>query len=174
MAEEATMSHLDTKTPQALAEDLQPLVQRAHQGDATALASLRQLLANRPELWQRFGDLAWHAEEALLQLAAGPSLLAKEALQRRMAELREELAGPAPTPVEKMLVDRVVLGWAEVHLADLDALQGDKAGPRAAHALKRQNAAQKRYLAALKQLTQVRKLLKREAAPLDLGLFSID
>jgi hypothetical protein len=150
-------------------EEIRVLLVRAQQGDTSVLPQLRELLDGRPELWQRLGDLRGHVEEALLDLAAGKSLLAREAIRRRMDELRAELSVPTPTPVEKLLIDRVVVGWAQVYLADLDELQKAKAGTQqAAQAHRRQTAAQTRYLAALKHLALIRKLLRPAPSPLDM------
>jgi hypothetical protein len=151
-----------------LTEEIRRLLDRAQQGDAV-LPQLRELLDNRPELWRRLGDLVSHVEEALLDLAAGKSLLAKESIRRRMDELRAELSVPPPTPVEKLLIDRVVVTWAQCHLADLDELQKMRSGKSpGSDAQRRASAAQNRYLAAVKQLTVVRKLIKPAPSTLEL------
>jgi hypothetical protein len=145
---------------------MRQLLLRAQGGDPAVLPQLRELLDARPALWQRLGDLGGHVEEALLGLAAGKSLLARESVRRRMDELRAELAGPAASPVETLLVNRVVICWAQCHLADLDAAQKARAGPQGAHTERRQSGAQARYLAALKQLVLVRKLARPAPSPL--------
>src|SRR5262245_34372122 len=150
-------------------EELRRLLERAQKGDTGVLPQLRELLENRPALWQRLGDLTGHVEEALLDLAAGTSLLGKEAVRRRLDALRAELSVPAPTPVEKLLIDRVVVTWARCHLADLDELQKARCGsPPGTDAQRRAAGAQARYLAALKQLAVVRKLLKPAPSTLEL------
>jgi hypothetical protein len=149
-------------------EEMRRLLLRAQAGDPAVLPQLRELLDARPALWQRLGDLTGHVEEALLGQAAGTSLLARESVRRRMDELRAELAGPAPSPVERLLVNRVVVCWAQCHLADLEATQKAKSGPQGAHAERRQSGAQARYLAALKMLTLVRKLARPPLSPLAL------
>jgi hypothetical protein len=150
-------------------DEVRELLERAQGGDANVLPQLRELLDNRPELWRRLGDLVSHVEEALLDLAADQSLLAKESIRRRMDELRAELSVPTPTPVEKLLIDRVVVTWAQCHLADLDELQRVRSGkPQGHDAQRRASAAQARYLAAVKQLTVVRKLIKPAPSTLEL------
>ena len=149
-------------------EEMRQLLLRAQGGDPAVLSELRELLDARPALWRRLGDLTGHVEEALLGLAAGKSLLARESIRRRLDELRAELAGPAASPVETLLVNRVVICWAQCHLADLEATQKARAGPPAAHVERRQSGAQARYLAALKMLTLVRKLARPPLSPLAL------
>ena len=85
-----------------------------------------------------------------------------------MDELRAELAGPAASPVETLLVNRVVICWAQCHLADLEATQKAKAGQPAAHAERRQAGAQARYLAALRGLVVVRKLVRPGPSPMEM------
>src|SRR4051794_31307844 len=87
-------------------EEMQRLLLRAQQGDLSVLPELRALINDRPELWQRAGDLAEHAELSLLRLVSGTDLLALETVRRKLAELKAELAGPDCSPLEKLLVDR--------------------------------------------------------------------
>jgi hypothetical protein len=150
------------------AEEVRALLLRAQQGDVGVLDQLRELLDDRPELWKRLGDLVGHVEEALLALASGKSLLARESIRRRMDELRAELAGSSPWSVAKLLVDRVVVCWAQCHLADLEALQKAQAGQARGEADRRQTEAQSRCLAAVKQLAMVRKRLKPAPSPLEM------
>jgi hypothetical protein len=169
-------SETETAKPEArYTEEMRQTLVRAQAGDASALPQLRQLLDGRPELWREFGDLARHARESMVALAAGKSLLARESVHRRMDELQAELAGPSPSPLEKLLVERVVVCWAQAYLADLDALAKDRAGTQqASFAQRRQSAAQARYLAAVKQLAVVRKLCKSAPTPLQLLKFPVD
>jgi hypothetical protein len=150
-------------------EEIQRLLLRAQEGDSTALPELRDLLQNRPELWKQLGDLVAHCEEAILNLAAGRSLLAKESIRNCMDQLRAEIGGPKPTPLERLLVDRVVLCWAQMHLGDLDSVQKAQAGQAHRVDVERRLAGlQARYLASIKQLAVVRKLVTPTPTTLDL------
>ena len=51
--------------------DLKPVLDRALAGDASALPALKAAFDRHPELVAHFGDLARHAELALLDVAAG-------------------------------------------------------------------------------------------------------
>lgn len=148
------------------------ILARAHAGDRTAIPALRQFFEERPELWEKTGDLAVHAELALLDLACPTSLLAREAIQRKLVELRSELAGENPTPLERLLVARIALSWLHVHLADIDLTQALSAGLSSVAislAQKRLGTSQRNYLAAIKQLALVRKLLVPPISPVDLA-----
>jgi hypothetical protein len=151
-------------------ERLQRLVERAEQGDETVLGELRAALDVNPWVWQRFGDLGRQAEAAWLQLVAGKNLLLLEATQRKAAQLRAELAGPAPSPLERLLIERIVACWLQVHYSDASYAQLKGTTP-AQHtaALRRQNSAQQRYLQAVKALATVRKLLRPAPAPVEIA-----
>jgi hypothetical protein len=88
--------------------DLRELVGRAQQGDVTVLPRLKEFLDAHPQVWQELGDLALHAREALIRLVAGDNLLVGECVRRDLAALEAELAGPSPSPLERILVQRVV------------------------------------------------------------------
>jgi hypothetical protein len=131
-------------------------------GDQTALPLLRHHLDSHPEVWRHCGDLALLARELWLDLFAGTDLLVAESARRKLDEMRAELAGPNPTPLEALLVDRVLVCWLQAQYADASYAQtrGRDATPATMRELmKRQESAQKRYLASLKQLAVVRKLV---------------
>jgi hypothetical protein len=149
---------LDTQTGEVVA--------LAHQGDPAVLPQLQELLDQRPDLWRWAGDLAAHARESLLGLASGNSLLVRESIRRKMDELASGLEESSGSPLERLLVERVVLCWVQVHLADLDAIAQDQgATPRATQARQRQNATQKRYVQAIKALASVRRMLRPTVRP---------
>src|SRR5262245_49788220 len=106
------------------------------------------------------GDLARQAELSLIQAAAGDSLSFKEALIRKLELLRAELAGPNPSPVERLLVERVVACWLQVQDADVRYAQGQRDCTLAQgdYRQRRMDRAHRRYLSALKTLALVRKL----------------
>ena len=163
-----------TPTPpkqEEILERLQQLVRRAEGGDETALPELRVALDVNPWCWQRYGDLAQESMAAWLQLIAGPNLMLHESTRRKAAQLRAELAGPAPSPLERLLAERVVACWLQTNYADAAYAQLKGNGP-AQHtaALRRQNSAQQRYLQAVKALATVRKLLRPGLSPVDLAL----
>src|SRR5262245_31479716 len=109
----------DRPTP-ALA-DLMGRLARARGGDPAAATSLRAALDATPALWDELGDLAACAERSWIALAAGDDPIVREALARRLAALKAELAGPAAAPLELLLVDRVAATWLQVNHADAGA-----------------------------------------------------
>ncbi len=96
-----------------------------------------------------------------MRLVAGPNTVAKEAIRKKLDALRRDVAGPAPSPLELLLADRVALGWLGLAVAEgqyhraLD--QGLSQSDDEFHQ-RRMERAQRRYLAAIKALAQVRRL----------------
>jgi hypothetical protein len=82
------------------------------------------------------------------------------------------LAADATTELEKLLVDRITIAWIAVYYADLDLTRHlvERKGttPSAQAAEKRLNRAQQRYLAAIKCLATVNKLLKPAPSAYDM------
>jgi hypothetical protein len=151
-------------------ERLQRLVERAEGGDEGAMPELRAALNANPWVWQRFGDLGQQSQGAWLQLIAGKNLLLLESASRKAEQLRAELAGPAPSPLERLLVERVVACWLQTNYADASYAQLKGTTP-AQHtaALRRQNSAQQRYLQAVRALATIRRLLRPSPAPVEIA-----
>jgi hypothetical protein len=146
----------------AEARALVKLVREAEDGDIKALAQLRELADTRlPDLWETFGNVATNAERSLIDLASGKNALQKEAMGHKLANLRAELAGPNPTPLERLLVERVVLCWLQANYEDVIDAQTLKHSTSWTQTLNRQRraeVAQRRFLSAVKALAAVRRL----------------
>jgi hypothetical protein len=145
-------------------------VERAEQGDESVLGELRAALDANPWVWERYGDLGKQSQAAWLQLIAGKNLMLQESTRRKAEQLRAELAGPGPSPLEQLLVERTVSCWLQVHYSDAAyaQLKGNSPAQHTA-ALRRQNSAQQRYLQAVKALATVRKLLRPAPAPVEIA-----
>ena len=151
---------------------LQDLVERAENGDSEALPVLREILDGAaPQLWQQWGDLARIAETKWLKCIGGKDLMFLEGLERQLATLRSSLAGTDPSPLEDLLVARVAACWLQVHHAEAKYAESLQAGTTLegeSHLQRRLDRAQRRYLASIRTLAQVRRLL-RPTVQLNLG-----
>jgi len=151
-------------------DELQHLLARAQRGDLAVLPQLRQVLNERSDIWQHYGDLAWQAEGALIKLIAGKDLLLSESLVRKQAHLKASLAGPSSGSLERALVERVAA--CSLQVSYFDALFAGAKGTelRQTDALRRhQDSAHRRYLSAVKTLATVRKLLQPSVSPIQIA-----
>jgi hypothetical protein len=140
------------------AKEVQKLIKRAQQGDEKTLPMLQELL-KETYLVELCGNIAAHAEQALLRRYSGKDLAVNEGLRRKLDSLRAELAGPTPTPLERLLVERIVTCW--LHLHHLEAVYANKESMTldlGTYYQRSLSSAQKRYLSAIKTLAVVRKL----------------
>src|SRR5262249_56533813 len=102
-------------------DGLLQFLNRAARGDPSTRPGLEQLLRDPkqgPPLRQRFGDLAAQVARAFLSLFAQGNLVVEEAALDQLAVQRAELAGSAASPLERLLVERVLLCWVQVCCAD--------------------------------------------------------
>ena len=139
-------------------EQVQEFLRRAHEGDEATLPVLKEML-KVPGIVEHCGNLAAHVEETLVRNLAGQDLAVREGLRRKLESLRAELGGPAPSPLERLLVERIVACW--LHLHHLEANYASKNSmplELATYYQRSLSAAHKRYLAAIKALAVVRKL----------------
>lgn len=143
-------------------EQIKALSVQAEQGDKAARQRLGEAIAETAPIWRQAGDLAHLAEEEWLRLIAGPNAPFAESLRQQMAAMRKELRGSAPAPVEKLLVDRIVVCWLQAQFADLSYAQNtDVSLTQARFLLKRQETSHNRYLESLRALALIRNLLSK-------------
>jgi hypothetical protein len=152
-------------------DELARLLKRAEQGDRSVLPELRKALDANAEIWRQYGDLAAQAEASLILLAAGNNLLLAESLQRKLRSLKDELGGESPSPLDRLLVERVTATWLQVSYFDGLLAQAKGVSEAQTKMLQRhQDAAHRRHLTAVKTLATVRKLLTPAISPVDLAL----
>lgn len=146
----------------AITSDLNSLVERARSGDSGALPELRRKLKSHPEIWMKLGNLAAHAQHSWIELCSGNDHAMAESLRLRLAAMRAELAGASPSPLERLLAERVVACWLQLHQADAAAAQCQTVSVKQGEfLLKRQHSASRRYLQAIAALATVQKLLPK-------------
>jgi hypothetical protein len=154
---------LEASKPPAL-DDLPILLQRCQQGDRAALPQLRAVLDQHPEVWRNIGDLARHAESAWVDLICGTNDSIRESVIRKLRELKVELGGASPSPLERLLAERVSACWLQVHHADACFARAKGLSLKEADvAVKRQDRAHRRYLTAIGALATFQKLMPSSA-----------
>ena len=102
------------------------LMKEAENGDASALSALKERLPEEIDtfLLEEYGELGQTAENALVKAVAGGNLLHVEGLKLKAERLKADLAGPDPSPLERLLVERIVCCWILATYADAMYAQG--------------------------------------------------
>jgi hypothetical protein len=140
---------------------LRELARKAEGGDKDASSEMRLILEEHPQLAWRLFDFARVAEHGLMERGLGegqPSV--KAPLRLQMEAMRAEIAGEDPSPLERLLAERVVITWLEVQTFQALYYQnGDRLTlAQAEYHQKRLDRAHRRHLSAIKTLAQVRKM----------------
>jgi hypothetical protein len=150
---------------------LRVLSREAEGGDKAARAELRRVVAKcSPAVIAEASNVARRAERMLMKTISAGEPLMQETLEVRLEQMRGEIAGESPTPLEMLLAERVVAGWLLVEV--LEALisaqfrtgpQGAQKGVRVTPAYILQmskilESATRRHFAAIQALARVRKL----------------
>jgi hypothetical protein len=151
--------------------DLRDLVIRGHDGDEEALAKMDTVLEEIPSIARKFGNLNVMVEEGFIERTSSNSPFRQKSLRVNLEHMREELAGPNPSPLEKLGAERVASCWLQLHYAELIYNQSlPKLSLRQDdYYQKRLDRLHKRYLSAMRSLAQVRKLLKSKVAQINIG-----
>ena len=125
------------------------------------MSVFRQLLDRHPEVVKRFVDITEHAFDAMLKPMAGDSAATLEILKRQRRVKQAELGYSTASPLEKLLIDAVVMAW--VGFTDTQRRASNVWSE--SHTLtvgeywdKRVSTAQRRYLRAVESLARIRRL----------------
>jgi hypothetical protein len=146
---------------------LRAISEEAEGGSRNARKRLRRLVrSSSPEVIAEASDIAGRAQWMLVKTISAGEPLMEEALQERMHQMRTEIAGENPTPLEVLLTERVVAGWLLVEVLEgliAAQYQRDVKAHRVppTHVIQQSRileSATGRYLAAIRELARVRKL----------------
>jgi hypothetical protein len=152
-------------------EELDTQLGPSQEGDAQALSRLMEILDELPELAKKVVDPAEQAELSMISNYAGDDPLLQEVLPRTLDSMKAELAGENPSPLERLLVERVAATWFLLlyletlyaqHRGELTMAQDD-------YHQRCLDRAHRRHLSAIRTLAQVRKLLKPTVAQVNIA-----
>lgn len=156
------------ETPSRSAKDPRDLAalevfRRLQAGDEGAVATFKEMMDHPtagPKVVEFFGNLAARTQEFAVDMVAQTNLAIKAATPRKMAKLRAELEGPAPSPIERLLVERVVFCWLILweYESALTLRAGQLTLEQSKYHHRRIDAAHRRYMSSLRTLATVRKL----------------
>jgi hypothetical protein len=139
---------------------LREVMEDAHDGDEGVLSKVRQILKEAPGMARIFADLAGEAERGLIKRVSANDPLVREALPPRLEAMRKELAGPDPSPLERLLAERIVACWLQLQYAEIIYAQnlGAMNMAQSDYHQRRLDKLHRRYLSAIKALVQIRKM----------------
>lgn len=138
---------------------LMALIDRAQDGEKGALPVLRKVLDEEPRI-SRFVNLARDVERSIVKKISGDDVFAQEAIPRNLKAMRREIAGENPSPLERLLAERIGVCWLELqyfeaiyaqNMGKLTIAQGD-------YHQRRIDKAHRRYLSSIKALAQIRRM----------------
>jgi hypothetical protein len=151
------------------------IIRRAQSGDRDVLPRLKALLdENAGGEIELLGNIQKLVERDLISTMAGKNLAFRAGMEHKLAQLREELAGPDASPIERLLAERVVFCWVIVYDYERDcANSGNITLKQAEYYQRRIDAAHRRFLSALKALASIRRLPLR-ALQVNVGLNQVN
>lgn len=136
------------------------LIELANQGNSKALELLRTRYNEKPEQARIYGCLAYSARESRLKQLIGDKLQGTTlSVREKMQELEKQIAGDNPTPLERLLAERIAMCWLDVqdhehHYSQL----GDAPLSKYEWHSQMLDRAHNRYLSAITALAKIRKL----------------
>jgi len=128
--------------------------------------ALRVLLKKHRGLWAIAGNLAEHAALELVGGIDMPAIL-RESLVQGWDALRDELGYQIAPPLERLLIEQVVLCWLRHNILELQYTDAVNKGMTVAKGdllNRRLAASQRRYLRACETLARVRKMVRTTPA----------
>jgi hypothetical protein len=140
--------------------ELEEALERARGGDRSALPAVQKYLDEKGEGYFEVADMARVLQAAQVKRIVGEDLLAQETVHRCLKELHEEIGGQSPTPLERLLVERIVVCWLQLY--ETESRYAESKGLTSGqheYYQKRVDRQQRRYISAIKALAQVRRLL---------------
>jgi hypothetical protein len=157
-----TMNTVDAEERRATVAKLGDLMALAREGDENAALELRKVLDGSPDLaWSIIEGPGKVAESALIdRITQKDNLATKETLKHQLESMRIEVAGENPSPLERLLAERVVITWLQVQLFDAIYAFEMKDGNvrRGDYLQKCIDRAHRRHLSAVKALAQIRRM----------------
>ena len=138
---------------------LMALIDRAQDGDKEVLSVPRKVLDEAPRV-ARIIDLAKNVERSIIEKMSGDDVFTQEAIPRNLKAMKREIAGENPSPLERLLAERITVCWLELqyfqaiytqNLGKLTIIQSD-------YHQRRIDKAHRRYLSSIKALVQIRKM----------------
>jgi hypothetical protein len=141
---------------------LRDLFKKAEKGNKKAVPEIREILQESPDLAWRFMDFATLAEYRFIEnMTKDKDLASRETMEFQLAAMREEIAGEYPSPLERLLAERIVLTWLQIQLFEglyASSMFKSMTLAQGSYYQKRLDHTYRRHLSAIRTLAQIRKL----------------
>ena len=141
---------------------LRQLVKKAENGTKKAVPEIRRILEESPELAWRYMTLAKLSERLFIaKMSRDKDLAAKELMEHQLAAMREEIAGANPSPLERLLAERIVATWLQIQLFEglyASGMYMSMTIAKSSYYQRRIDQTHRRHLSAIRTLAQIRKL----------------
>jgi hypothetical protein len=141
---------------------LKDLFKKAEKGNRKAVPEIREILQKSPDLAWRFMDFARLAELHFIErMTKDKDLASREMMELQLAAMREEIAGENPSPLERLLAERIVLTWLQIQLFEglyASSMFKSMTLAQGNYYQKRLDWTYRRHLSAIRTLAQIRKL----------------
>jgi hypothetical protein len=144
---------------------LTALIQRAAVGDEQASQLLIKACQTVPQLWEILATLSSLAVRSWVDLLApaGPGKeIVRRTIEKEIERKRSEVAGEDPSPLERLLAERVALCWVAATYADAEYARKLKEGMtfrEGEYLARRCEQTNRQLLKAIESLTRVRRML---------------
>jgi hypothetical protein len=154
------------ETQQQKLEQTAELIRRAKTGDPTAMPEIRELLKNVPSLCHAVGDVAASALIAWIRRFAGEDLIQAETIGQVVDQLRDQLTEPGDGPLEKLIVEQLLVTHVQVHYRSTILGQTDCTHvPTLRHLEQQLDQATRRFTHLVKMLELLRKSKRKTTSP---------
>jgi hypothetical protein len=105
------------------------------------------------------GDLGWDLRCSTIRNMFKKSEFRRDSLEAKLKQMQDELNGPRPSLLEKLLVERICATWLDLHYRELLLVStADLSLAVVQHRDRMRDRAHRRHLQAVKALAQLRKL----------------
>ncbi|MGD9711929.1 MAG: hypothetical protein AB7V46_07690 [Thermomicrobiales bacterium] len=147
-------------------ENLAKALELAHKGDAAGIKQVRKFLDDHPKARRMLGNVVSHVQARLVSELSCGDLVAGEAINCQLDEMRSDLSGSNPTQSEKMLIDRILTLWLQVSWLDMKVMDLPSNNPRVGdQQIKLHQQASQQYNKAIRELAILRRLSPEYGLP---------
>jgi hypothetical protein len=147
-----------------ISHELAELVEQAYKEkpDPKDIHALRKKLEEVPDLWRAIFDITKVIRDNLIEKAISHKA-ARIAIERNVSVLLEEFAYENSSPLEKLLIDNIIITWLRLQWVEYQLIgfmgQGEIHMSVVEFWEKRLSISQRRHLRACETLARVRRLL---------------